>query len=141
MRLWLDDVRPMPPDFDVHVRTAGEAKSLVLGGQVRFISFDNDLGPSDAGEGYQVADLIEELAFLGRIPPMGWAVHSANPVRRDYIVVCMGNAERAWSSACLEPGQAEDPVGEQEDDHVAHEERPDAEPGHLLRPPQLTLED
>jgi hypothetical protein len=43
--LWLDDVRPMPEAFDVHVKTAEEAIALLRRGIVVKISFDHDLGP------------------------------------------------------------------------------------------------
>lgn len=98
MRVWLDDVRPMPNGFDIHVTTAPQALELVQTGKVSYVSFDNDLGPDEAGQGYQVADLIERLAFQNKIPRIGWDVHSANPVRRQHIIIAMSAADRFWEN-------------------------------------------
>jgi hypothetical protein len=99
MRLWLDDVRPMPNDFVCHCLRAKEAINFVRMGMVSHISFDHDLGEPENGTGYDVAKVIEEGAFDGTIPPMTWAIHSANPVGRKNIEVAMKNAERYWGSA------------------------------------------
>lgn len=47
MRVWLDDERPMPLGFDVHVKTADEAIKLLANGQVKVISLDHDLGENE----------------------------------------------------------------------------------------------
>ena len=96
MKIWLDDIRPMPDGFDVHVRTADEAIELLGGINVSFISLDHDLGDETAGTGYDVAQFIEKGAYLGIVPPMGWQVHSANPVGRNNIISAMRNAEKYW---------------------------------------------
>lgn len=97
VRLWLDDLRPMPDGYDVHARTAGEAIAILQAGNVVAISFDNDLGPEEAGQGYQVANWIEEAAFNGSLPKLAWRIHSANPVGRQNIARAMENADRFWS--------------------------------------------
>ena len=79
LRVWLDDVRPMPDDFDCHVRTAQDAIALLKAGRVGCISLDHDLGEGDVGTGYDVASFIEECAFNGIRPPQ-CQIHSANPV-------------------------------------------------------------
>jgi hypothetical protein len=97
MRLYLDDLRPLPNDFDQAVRTAAEAIAILRSGQVAFLSFDHDLGTDDTG--YTVAKWIEQSAFEGTLPPLGWAVHSANPVDRANIEAALRNAERFWSQS------------------------------------------
>jgi hypothetical protein len=99
MRLWIDDVRPMPAGFDVHARTAREALDVLRGGRVAHVSFDHDLGPVASGTGYDVATWIESEAHAGRLPKLTWAIHSANPVGRQNIRAAMESAERAWRSA------------------------------------------
>lgn len=102
MRIWLDDLRPAPRSnwlgedehWDYVVKTAHEAIELVKTGTITYISFDHDLGPEKAGTGYDVARFIEEQAFLGTIPPIDYALHSANPVGRANIDKAM---KRAWS--------------------------------------------
>jgi hypothetical protein len=94
MRIWLDDVRPMPEGFDVHIKNAMEAMKLIALGTVTHISFDHDLGLDMSG--YAVACCVEAAAFASRIPRLTWAVHSANPVGRENITACMKKAEQYW---------------------------------------------
>ena len=96
MRVYLDDVRPMPAGFDINPKTAKECIELLQVGKVDFISFDHDLGPPEAGTGYDVALWIEEHAFLGTFGRVDWIIHSANPVGRRNIESAMGSAERFW---------------------------------------------
>ena len=96
MKLWLDDIRPMPVSFTVHAKTAADAIQILRTGLVTEISFDHDLGPETAGNGYQVACFIEAAAYLlkSEFKMPIWQVHSANPVGRQNIVNAMNNAER-----------------------------------------------
>lgn len=96
MKLWLDDVRPMPAGFDVHCYTAQAAINALLDYEVTEISFDHDLGAPEAGTGYDVAKYIEKLAFSGWFQPIKWQIHSANPVGRQNITAAMKNAEKYW---------------------------------------------
>ncbi len=97
MKVWLDDVRPMPSGWDVHIRTAIEASQLVLQGQVTDISLDHDLGEKDL-TGYFVAKMIEDLAYHGTIPKINWTIHSANPVGRANMEMALKNADKFWDS-------------------------------------------
>lgn len=94
MRVWLDDIRSMPPGFDVHVTNAMEAMKLITLGKVTHISFDHDLGLEMSG--YAVACCIEAAAYANRIPRMTWAIHSANPVGRANIKSAMERANYFW---------------------------------------------
>src|SRR5262245_10223826 len=94
MRVYLDDIRPLPPGFDVVVRTSAEAIALLQTGSVTFLSLDHDLGTEDTG--YTVARWIEQAAFEGRLQPPEWVVHSANPVGRSNIEMALRNAQRYW---------------------------------------------
>lgn len=98
--IWLDDIRPMPPDFDIHVKTAQEAIKVLedhINDSIR-ISFDHDLGDNpDAGDGNDVATWIEEQAYHGNIKPVKWSVHSDNPVGIKDIIAAMRSAERFWN--------------------------------------------
>ena len=96
MRLYLDDLRVTPRDFDRRVYTAAEAIAAIEAGGVTLISFDHDLGPEDAGTGYDVARWIEEQAHTDPdfvVPD--WRVHSANPVGAGNIHRAMLAAVRA----------------------------------------------
>jgi hypothetical protein len=97
MRLYLDDLRVTPRDFDIRAYTAAEAIALLEGGAVTYISFDHDLGEPECGTGYDVAKWIEEQAHTNvnfRMPD--WCVHSGNPVGAGNIQRAMLSADRAY---------------------------------------------
>lgn len=99
MRLWLDDIRPMPEDFDFAVTTAQCAINELSGDNVDFISFDHDLG-DEHGTGYTVACWIERAIYnrlLRKCPD--YAIHSANPVGRENIRRAMEHAKQLASDA------------------------------------------
>lgn len=98
MKLYLDDVRPTPEDFELRAYTATEAIDLLLQGGVTFISFDHDLGEDDNGTGYDVAEWIEERAYFAEMPRLDWTIHSANPVGRKRIEDAMQHADRFWTA-------------------------------------------
>lgn len=97
MRLFLDDVRQAPEGW-VRAYTAQEAIDFLAAGGVGEISLDHDLGPPEAGTGYDVATWIEEHAAAGVLPPLMWSVHSANPVGRGRMEAALRSAERFWSA-------------------------------------------
>ncbi len=94
MKIWLDDLRPMPIGFDIHCKTSNDAINLIQKGFVTHISFDHDLGEDDTG--YKVAFFIEKNAFFNKISPLSWEIHSANPVGKNNIEMAMRNAEKFW---------------------------------------------
>lgn len=94
MRLYLDDIRNAPPNWTV-AKTQEEAISYLETGRVQEISFDHDLGDGN-GSGYGVACHIEKMAARGEIAPIGWRIHSANPIGRSNIEAAMWSAERIW---------------------------------------------
>ena len=97
MKIWLDDVRE-PPHSDFAwcwCRTVNAAKRLVDAQVVDFISFDHDLG-TNLFTGYTLATYIEKLAYEHKIKPIGYAIHSANPVGRERIEMAMKKAEEYW---------------------------------------------
>lgn len=99
VKVWLDDVRPMPEGFDVHVKTAEEAIDLISLGGVSKISFDHDLGTELTG--YDVAKKIEELAFNFKIFPIEWIIHSQNGVGAENIKRAMKKADEYWNRSKL----------------------------------------
>lgn len=97
MKLYLDDERPTPEGW-VRVFTAHEAIALLKTGTVDVISLDHDLGPPEAGDGYEVAKWIEAEAFAGTLKRLVWSVHSANPAGRRNIEAALQAAERFWGA-------------------------------------------
>lgn len=99
MRLWIDDVRPMPGGYGMWAKTAKEAIAYLMNGiiAVTHISFDHDLGAPENGTGYDVACWIERWLFEHHnLPRLTWEIHSANPVGRENIQRAMESAERIW---------------------------------------------
>ncbi len=95
MRLWLDDCRPIPEDFHLLAKSATEAIQILEEGQVTHISLDHDLGPPQAGTGYEVACWLEaQTATNPYFKPPTWTVHSANPVGRGRIEQALRNLPR-----------------------------------------------
>jgi hypothetical protein len=99
VRVWLDDLRPMPIGFDLHARTAEEAIEIIESGRVSEISLDHDLGSEENGTGYEVAKFIEEGAYHGYVAFMEVKVHSANPVGAKNIQACIDNANHFWGAS------------------------------------------
>lgn len=109
-RVWLDDERPMPKEYNVHVKSACEAIKMIKEGQVGEISLDHDLGEETTttrwsdrfnrflavGTGYDVAKFLEEGAYTKTVRPIVWNIHSANPVGRDNMEMALKNADKYW---------------------------------------------
>jgi hypothetical protein len=95
VRIWLDDERPMPSDFNLHAHSYQEAIGALIFKRAEHISFDHDLGGDKTG--YDVAAWIELQAQRSALPRMTWAVHSANPVGAERIRRAMESAEKFWA--------------------------------------------
>ena len=97
--VWLDDERPMPASFDIHVKTPEEAIDLLKQDIVEYISLDHDLGlEPETRNGYMVAKFIEEAAYNGELTPLAWNLHTANSVGRDNMSRALMNADKFWAS-------------------------------------------
>lgn len=75
--------------------TAPEAIELLKTGKVTHLSLDHDLGPAEAGTGYDVCLFVEQKVFEKSfdfknpfVPPV-MTVHSANPVGRQRMEVAI----------------------------------------------------
>jgi hypothetical protein len=99
LRLWLDDERdPLiwrPGEEWMWAKTVQEALFAIEHWKFDVISFDHDLGEGPTG--YDLAKVIEGMAFFNEIEPIKWEIHSANPVGRDNIRLAMESADKYWS--------------------------------------------
>jgi hypothetical protein len=95
IRLWVDDQRSPPSEFNCHAKTYAEAIEYLESGEVVAISLDHDLGEEKTG--YDIAKWIEEKAFHGVIARISWSVHTANPVGAVPIVQALKNADSYWT--------------------------------------------
>lgn len=97
MKIWLDDVRPKPDDFDVWLKDADVAIRVLRVGNVTHISLDHDLGDGKK-TGYEVAKFIEKSAYDKTLAPMHVTVHSANPVGRKNMETAISRANTFWET-------------------------------------------
>lgn len=88
--VYLDDVRPLPSNYDVLIRTVEETVELIKQGNVEKVSLDNDLGIGYT-EGKKVAQWIENEYLQGNIPFIDFHPHTSNPVAFEEIMHCKRN--------------------------------------------------
>jgi hypothetical protein len=94
LRLWLDDEREIPDEYNTVVRTVEQAKALIMQGNVEAISLDNDLGVGYT-QGHELAKWIKEEAIAGRLAPLSVSVHTGNPW---YAIMMWGYIEEAMNA-------------------------------------------
>ena len=97
MRLYLDDERPCPDGW-APAKTAHEAIAILSTGKVTEVSLDHDLGPPEAGTGYDVVCWLEERAHTDpsfRVPAI--RIHTANPAARIKMQLAAESIRRARS--------------------------------------------
>lgn len=97
MKLWVDDLRKMPDNFDYHAKTANEAIMMLQTHAFTEISLDHDLGEPSAGTGYDVAKWIEKAAYFRFINPLKIHLHTDNPVGRQNMTLAITSACRFWN--------------------------------------------
>ena len=96
MKLWIDDCRPMPNDYDMHARDYNESIAWLSSGLITDVSFDHDLGEGKTG--YDIAQWVEHMAYNKQLPKFTWKVHSANPIGAEYIKIALSKANNYWDS-------------------------------------------
>jgi hypothetical protein len=85
MKIYLDDDANyrITPDGWHRTFTASETIELLKTEQVTHLSLDHDLGPLEAGTGYDVVCWIEQMVIEKQFNPPIMTIHSANPVGRQ----------------------------------------------------------
>ena len=85
MKLWLDDVRPSPYDYEYTALSVDAAKMMIqsaeeLGVKLELIDCDHDLGDYSkyGGDGVRLLDWLEQT---NRNYPI--RIHSMNPIGRE----------------------------------------------------------
>lgn len=85
MKLWLDDIRQMPKEYDYHAYSVNDAKQAILDAEqknevIEILDLDHDLGDfaKYGGDGIRLLDWLVERGTLYPIK-----LHTANPVGRD----------------------------------------------------------
>ena len=93
MKVYLDDVRPAPEGWTL-ATTAQQAIDLLQQHQVTHISLDHDLGPPEAGTGYDVILWLEKALFDEGRPLPIVLLHTANPVARARMLLGLERCRR-----------------------------------------------
>jgi len=103
--IWLDDERDPTDEFiqrefgakgnELWIKTTEECIELITQGNVRSISFDNDLGYNQT-EGRKLARWIESQVYDNKIKPIVWRVHTQNIIAYVEIYKAMQNADKYW---------------------------------------------
>lgn len=99
IRLWVDDIRPAPPEYNVTVNNVVDAIMHLNTGRVVEISLDHDLGDENVGTGYMIAKFIEMKAHEGVLPRLTWHLHTDNAAGRRYMDMALKNADKYWDKA------------------------------------------
>src|SRR5258708_372737 len=94
IKLWLDDIRPMPPYYTHWAKTVQEAIELLKTNNVVECSLDHDLGQGETG--YDLAKWIENHAHNGFLQPIRCKIHSQNPVGKQNMQMALANASHYW---------------------------------------------
>lgn len=87
MKLWVDDLRPAPEDYQ-WAKSVNEARELLLAAEkqglsIELIDLDHDAGDY-AGQGGDYIRLLDWLEETGRSYPL--RIHSFNPVGRENML-------------------------------------------------------
>lgn len=79
MKIWIDDIRPKPQNFDIHIKTTNEAIAFIEKNynKIDLISLDHDAGDFYP-EGGDYIRILDWLEFKGISLPI--SIHSGNPV-------------------------------------------------------------
>ncbi len=89
VKLFLDDLRPTPKDFQ-RVYTYDEFVAFItVHGIPTYISFDHDLGPGKTG--YDCAKFLVDYCLDHDITNINFSVHSQNPVGKQNIEGLLNN--------------------------------------------------
>jgi hypothetical protein len=85
MKLWVDDVRPMPTDYTHHAYSVDAAIMMIdtaeeIGDKIELIDLDHDAGDY-AKHGGDFINILDYLVAAGRDYPI--KLHTMNPVGRE----------------------------------------------------------
>ncbi len=107
IKLWIDDIRPMPEAFTHHCLNASSAIEFIQNNATNIvaISLDHDLSEFNKnGEeltGNTVAQFIEESLYFNNVSfpnSVDFYIHSSNPTGRKNIIATINNASNYTTS-------------------------------------------
>ncbi len=94
--VWLDDKRPMPWGYDLHILNAEALMELFRHDHVRACSLDHDLGKGQK-DGTDLVRFLQEQHHEGRLQvPIRFRVHTGNPPAGIKMVANLQLLYRNW---------------------------------------------
>jgi hypothetical protein len=94
MKVYMDDLRDTPGEYDTRTYTAEATINLLHTRQVEALSLDNDLGDG-LTEGYKVLDELERLVYDDPTFPIPEiTIHSSNASRVEYMQRALKSIQR-----------------------------------------------
>lgn len=96
LRLWIDDTRLAPKDYDIQVKTATDAVIILIENKVSHVSFDYNLESwKKSGE-----DIIAALIRLGAggnlVQPFSWSIHCGMYDNAEKLRAAMATLIAMW---------------------------------------------
>lgn len=76
IRLWVDDEREKPPEYDVWAKSYHEALPILETQQVCVVSLDYELGPSGCYTGLDIIQWILDQTLQDKINNMSIYIHT-----------------------------------------------------------------
>ena len=88
MKIWIDDLRSMPEEFDKHIKTVDEAIAFIFqcanrGEKIELISLDHDAGDEykHGGDYIKILEYLEYLYCVHGVEVCTkFRIHTGNPV-------------------------------------------------------------
>jgi hypothetical protein len=94
--VWLDDVRPMPSGYDLHITNAEAMIVLLRHDHVRACSLDHDLGKNRL-DGTDLVKFLLDRHYEGLLQtPIRFRVHTGNPPAGLKMVANLQLLYRRW---------------------------------------------
>ena len=86
-KIWVDDIRPMPKEYNMHLRTVDEVISVIeyieskQHYSIEIISLDHDAGDYGPPDYIKILDWLEEKQAIDNLQ-IDWLfdIHSQNPI-------------------------------------------------------------
>ena len=87
MKIWVDDIRPMPKEYNMYLRTVDEVISVIeyieakQHYSIEIISLDHDAGDYGPPDYIKILDWLEEKQAIDNLQ-IDWLfdIHSQNPI-------------------------------------------------------------
>lgn len=93
MKIWIDDLRPMPEEFDFHCRSVYDAIRFLticesIDCKIDVISLDHDAG-AEVVHGGDFIQVLKYLEWLKRVAGTElctkFRIHTGNPIGAEYM--------------------------------------------------------